>query len=788
MVRTTTRLKARPSADRNAQTARPGPRSSVPPDGKKSVNIEKNLPAKRAKLIAASAENLDNDNFQLVTSKKDRKQIRGGSTPEREKENAKSGMARPVGSFVIEMQKPEAINSEWKQLLESGLENCPRTYFKKVPLSTNPNKRGELKRCVEVYLSLLNGNSKMFHVFFAQEETGYELADPAEKDSEYINFRLVISAYVLKAATIIMKEYIKIIYGMVKSKEGKWQVGTESATNIWKFVSPFTWQFVQHVHHVDLINEILDLMDHGEEAWSDYMGEAVQDFVNHKAVVEFPLNQIKFGEWTQCVGLREFGRTVRDGEELAEIEVVRKMKGRSGPIDCLARDGRGDDWPHQESTCNIFEGVVPETTEIRKAAEKEACKGSRTTGKTIPTATKKTVELDQEESDSEEGEADDKASQDTETYVGTHATKTHVAGTHENEAHDSEDETHDNLEGTHDANETHDDDEAHDDYEVPLCQTSPAESVSSKEDDRARESSGEDSSESSPAWSGIEEVDSQDEAKVKARKAKSNARRRQEQKEYREGKQTRKAEKLRKKEEEAKELEQRAKFEKDLTEMLAEEQKRCEEHLLRCAEKFAEKRRADGEPGGQLPKLKLPKMKEGDTSDTDTETNTRRTTSKKKAAHVTQKPTEDPGQLIERYRERRRLQARRAREKAKLAKATLAATQVQAPTYNPTQQVPTHTPQGPTPSPLVPTPTRVVPTANATIADLRERRDKGQSMSSKEGARLDKADQEGRKGKAKRKRDRGKSSEGIRDRRKVRKDCWKVCRRRWILGIGMLYY
>ena len=205
---------------------------------------------------------------------------------------------------MIEMQKPMAVNAEWKQHLEAGFEDCPRNYFKKVPLSTNPRKRSELQRCVEVYLSLLNGNSSMFDIFFAQEETGYELADPAEKESEYINFRLVISAYVLRVATVIMKNFIKINYGMmVRSEEGKWKLKKNADTNIWRYVSPFTWQFVRQDQHIDMIHQILDMMDHGGEAWSEMMAEAVEDFVNHRSACEFPSNKINsanghsFGDW-----------------------------------------------------------------------------------------------------------------------------------------------------------------------------------------------------------------------------------------------------------------------------------------------------------------------------------------------------------------------------------------------------------------------------------------------------------------------------------------------------------
>ena len=330
MGKTAPKLRRGASGDKSARSAHQGPQSSVPPTGKKSANIEKILPAKRAKLTTTANETLENDGFQLVTSNKDRKQINKRSAPSTTEKNAPSGMARPVGQFVIEMQKPVATVDEWKSVLEQGFRDCPRNYFQKCSMSTNPKKRSELKRCVEVYLSLLNGNSDMFQIFFAQEETGYELADPTEKDSSYINFRLLISAYVLNAAAEIMKEYIKINNKMKETEEGDWQASKNSATQVWRYTSPFTWQFVRYEDHSEMLNRLLDIMDHGGEAWSEMMAESVQDFVDCRFVLESSAHQTKFEAWAEFLGLREFGRTVRDPDELKDIEIVR-AKARKGP-------------------------------------------------------------------------------------------------------------------------------------------------------------------------------------------------------------------------------------------------------------------------------------------------------------------------------------------------------------------------------------------------------------------------------------------------------------------------
>jgi len=45
----------------------------------------------------------------------------------------KAGMARPVGQFTIEMQKPSASVHEWKSILETHGENLPNDYFKLTP-------------------------------------------------------------------------------------------------------------------------------------------------------------------------------------------------------------------------------------------------------------------------------------------------------------------------------------------------------------------------------------------------------------------------------------------------------------------------------------------------------------------------------------------------------------------------------------------------------------------------------------------------------------------------------
>ena len=103
---------------------------------------------KRSKISRSEAEIFDDDGYQIVVTGKQQTKLRNQRLIEELQNNAGANRPRIQGVFKIDIQQPLAKEeSEWKDVLDNGIEECPSDYFKTRTMSTNPANGEDLIRC-----------------------------------------------------------------------------------------------------------------------------------------------------------------------------------------------------------------------------------------------------------------------------------------------------------------------------------------------------------------------------------------------------------------------------------------------------------------------------------------------------------------------------------------------------------------------------------------------------------------------------------------------------------------
>ena len=242
-------------------------RGDSPPEEEHRTSSSKNKRKENQKSSSPTTSRTktitDVEGFRLTTKTKTEK----GEADATQKIKKKSASGEPqprlrkIKPWQGQLPVPEAKEEEWESVLEQGLGELGKEAFEMKTMSTNPDNRQELKNLVEYYLGLLHIDRTIIEdVFFGLEWSKWHRVGEDTPNSEYLNFRLILSAYVVKVTSMLMREHININDSMWWAEEHEDYVqALHSQTHIFKYLSAFNYRYVFGGKHDNILNEIIEI-------------------------------------------------------------------------------------------------------------------------------------------------------------------------------------------------------------------------------------------------------------------------------------------------------------------------------------------------------------------------------------------------------------------------------------------------------------------------------------------------------------------------------------------------
>jgi len=269
----------------------------------------------------------DVDGYRLTTKRKTEKgEVE--AIPKIKKKFASSEpepRLRRIIPWQGQLPMPEAKDEEWANVLEEGLGELGEQAFEMKTLSTNPNNRQELKQTVEYFLGLLHNDRTVIEdVFFGTAENKWHKIVEETPNSEYLNFRLILSAYVVKITSMLMREHININDTMWwDENHDDYGIALFSQTHIFRYLSAFNYRYVFSKKHDNILNEIMEgFFDGGSLAWDAYMIKITTTYKNREAKLRTYEQRRRSDRWKEYKGDEKFGRVCRTMEEQSLVEVT----------------------------------------------------------------------------------------------------------------------------------------------------------------------------------------------------------------------------------------------------------------------------------------------------------------------------------------------------------------------------------------------------------------------------------------------------------------------------------